>query len=269
LVTSIGDGSFIECSSLTSLTIPDGVTTIGQSAFADCSKLSSVTIGKSIKTIGNNAFGRDLLLSTLHINTVTPPIILPNTFYKGDSTVTVYVPCGSKVNYENNAYWRDFKNIQDSALFRVVAKSADPLMGIAKLNQAPCQNDTAIIEAIANTGYRFVKWNDGNTTNLRTFTVTQDTTFTASFESATGIENIDASSIAIYPNPATDNIYITLPENIHTATFMLYDMQGKELIHQEVSNQETILVNNLATGIYIYNIKTNKENQTGKIRIGN
>jgi hypothetical protein len=42
-VTSIGDRTFNNCSSLTSVVIPDGVTSIGSSAFNRCSNLTSVT----------------------------------------------------------------------------------------------------------------------------------------------------------------------------------------------------------------------------------
>lgn len=41
--------------------------------------------------------------------------------------------------------------------------------------------DTVIITAQPNYGYHFTQWNDGNTTNPRTFILTQDTTFTAYF----------------------------------------------------------------------------------------
>ena len=37
------------------------------------------------------------------------------------------------------------------------------------------------IHAIANTGYEFVQWNDGNTNSTRTVTVTENTTYTAQF----------------------------------------------------------------------------------------
>ena len=55
-VTSIGDWAFEDCDSLTSVTIPDSVTSIGGSAFRDCTSLTSVTIGNGVTSIGENAF---------------------------------------------------------------------------------------------------------------------------------------------------------------------------------------------------------------------
>ncbi len=44
------------------------------------------------------------------------------------------------------------------------------------------ENATATIAATPNAGYTFVKWQDGNTDNPRTITVTGDATYTAIFE---------------------------------------------------------------------------------------
>ena len=54
-VTSIGDYAFQNCSSLTSVTIPESVTSIGYSAFNGCTSLTSVTIPESVTSIGLGA----------------------------------------------------------------------------------------------------------------------------------------------------------------------------------------------------------------------
>ena len=55
-VTSIGERALYNCSSLTSVTIPNSVTSIGEWAFYDCSGLTSVTIPNSVTSIGGYAF---------------------------------------------------------------------------------------------------------------------------------------------------------------------------------------------------------------------
>ena len=55
-VTTIGDYAFRGCERLISVTIPEGVTAIGNGAFQSCSSLISVTIPESITSIGSRAF---------------------------------------------------------------------------------------------------------------------------------------------------------------------------------------------------------------------
>jgi len=50
------DRMFYNCSSLASVTLPDGLTVIGTDAFNRCYSLTSVNIPESVTTVGNNAF---------------------------------------------------------------------------------------------------------------------------------------------------------------------------------------------------------------------
>jgi hypothetical protein len=55
-VTSIGNYAFYGCSGLTSVTIGNGVISIGDYAFEDCDSLASVIIGNGVNSIGILAF---------------------------------------------------------------------------------------------------------------------------------------------------------------------------------------------------------------------
>ena len=79
-VTSIGDGAFRGCTSLTSIVIPDGVTSIGEAAFTHCRGLTSITIPDSVTSIRHRAFyGCDNLKSIIFQGAA--PTVGSNAFY--------------------------------------------------------------------------------------------------------------------------------------------------------------------------------------------
>ena len=90
-VTRIGDRSFQKCSNLTSISIPEGMTSIGDSAFSGCSSLPSVGIPNSVTSIGDSAFSGCSNLPSVGIpNSVTS--IGRNAFYGCSSLTSVSIP---------------------------------------------------------------------------------------------------------------------------------------------------------------------------------
>lgn len=53
---AIGDSAFYWCSSLTALSLPEGLMTIGKGAFSDCTSLTDLRLPDSLQTIRGNPF---------------------------------------------------------------------------------------------------------------------------------------------------------------------------------------------------------------------
>ncbi len=67
-VTSIGDSSFCNCSSLRSIVLPDTLESIGDKAFCNCSSLTSLTVPENVTYIGSNAFAGCTSLNEIRFN---------------------------------------------------------------------------------------------------------------------------------------------------------------------------------------------------------
>ncbi len=87
------DCAFYGCSSLTSITIPNGVTSIGNATFSGCSSLMSITLPNSVTSIGNATFsGCSSLMSITLPNSVTS--IGNATFYDCSSLTSITIGKG-------------------------------------------------------------------------------------------------------------------------------------------------------------------------------
>lgn len=92
-VTAIGNGAFMRCEGLTSVTIPDSVTAIGALAFAGCTSLTSVTIPDSVTTIGALAFAQCSALRRVRLPKGLSTIA-PGMFAECPSLAAVSIPEG-------------------------------------------------------------------------------------------------------------------------------------------------------------------------------
>ena len=186
------------CSGLTSVTIPTGVTSIGGGAFSACSGLTSVTIGNRVTSIGDGAFYECLNLSSL-ISSATVPPTIGNEAFPYPNICTVAVPCGSLAAYTaSTCYWSVYfpQRITESSSFELSVSANEEAYGSVEVETQSCNVKT--LTAIANEGYEFTAWNDGNTENPRTVTVTSDTAFVAIFT-----ETETTPTITVTVNDAT------------------------------------------------------------------
>ncbi len=96
-VTGIGDSAFSSCSALTDVTIGSGVESIGQSAFEYCNSLTGVTIPDSVTSIGQSAFRYCTALTDVTIPDSVTSIGMQAFF--GCTALT-------SVTFENTTGWR-------------------------------------------------------------------------------------------------------------------------------------------------------------------
>ena len=119
-VTTIESSAFSDCSSLTSVTIPNSVTSIGKSAFSACSSLTSITIPNSVTSIGESVFSACSSLNSVTIpNSVTS--IESSAFYNCSSLTSVYIP-NSVTRIARNAFagtgmYNDESNWEDGVFY--------------------------------------------------------------------------------------------------------------------------------------------------------
>ncbi len=168
-VTAISSGAFNDITTLHSLTIPNSVHTIGSYAFYGCENLSQLTIGTGIQHVASSAFyGCDRLTATTVLASNAP---------NGAQEVpgTLIIPCGSRASYEAQVgSSRQLIELTNNAFS---AEPANWNMGRVEISTRPsCSDSTAVVLAVPNRGFGFLRWSDGSTDNPHTLQVGDTTT---------------------------------------------------------------------------------------------
>ena len=76
----------------------------------------------------------------------------------------------------------------------------------------------------------------------------------------TGITDLASDKFQVYPNPASNNVYISVA-NFTNSTLRMYDLIGNEVFHQVIKNEVTeVPVNQFAKGMYLVKIENANSN---------
>ena len=136
------------------------------------------------------------------------------------------------------------------------------------------------ITAVGHNGYRFDRWNDGDTSSPRDIVVVGDSVFTAYFVSETSGEDTTQNairmaerlSVSIAPNPTSGRVRVSADEPMRQVA--VYDMAGKEVSVTVVDGQQStadgewstdIDLADLPNGTYIVKVTTKAHTTTRKL----
>ncbi len=80
------------------------------------------------------------------------------------------------------------------------------------------------------------------------------------------VNNISKSEFEIYPNPAQNVISVQFPNGFENASITFYNSIGQKVLEKSITNNSnSVIINNLNSGIYFYAIQSKNKSQTGKI----
>jgi hypothetical protein len=86
-------------------------------------------------------------------------------------------------------------------------------------------------------------------------------------QNCTGINNVTANTITLFPNPATDVVVIQSATAIGSNTqLQVRDVTGKEVTfgYQLTANTMVLNINQLASGMYLVTVTINGEESTAR-----
>jgi hypothetical protein len=174
--------TFVNCPNITSFTFGNNVKVIPTNLCMNLSSLTSVNIPDSVTSIEYFTFYGCSGLTSITCNAVIPPTVAnANAFYNVSRSIPLRVPIASVSSYQSASVWNEFTNCIGIGGYIITATSANPTMGTVSGGGRYATGATAMLTATPNPGYHFVQWQDGNTQNPRTITVTGDATYTATF----------------------------------------------------------------------------------------
>jgi hypothetical protein len=177
-VISLGAASFSNCTTLTNMIIPSSITTIPNNLFWGCTSLQSVTLPSSITSIGNIAFYNCTGLTSIYSYSEIPADLSASTtvFYNVNKTnCTLYIPFGSKSNYQNAVQWQDFLNKTENLNGIGLASSTVSVANAEGSTNTVALTSNVSWSATSNQSWLQVSPATGSNSGILTFTASKNT----------------------------------------------------------------------------------------------
>ena len=222
------------CSTLaTEAVIPNSVINIGSSAFFECEKLLSISIGNSVERIGDYAF--------CGCRSLTGKLITPNSLIsigqetfihcEGISSITL----GNSITSIGNWAFHACNSLDTIISLAIIPPSIELLTFYGIPQDIPVIVPCGSAPAYNNAEH----WN--HFTNIQ--------------EDCSGIEETEIADIQIFPNPVSNILNITSPEEI--SEIEIVNVMGQVVYRTDVNGNNAVCdVNGLANGMYVVLVRT-------------
>ena len=143
--------------------------------------------------------------------------------------------------------------IIEEPLFELSVSANEEAYGSVEVETQSCNVKT--LTAIANEGYSFLTWSDGNMENPRTVSLTSDTAFMAIFTASgsSSLQEVNAREFALYPNPAKSFVNLEFEALKENTLLQILDINGRRVRTLELkAGVETlrIEIGELPEGVY-------------------
>ncbi|MBR4917905.1 MAG: leucine-rich repeat protein [Bacteroidales bacterium] len=134
-------------------------------------------------------------------------------------------------------------------MYDITVLSSNETMGNVYGGGSFAYGTTIEISATPNEGYHFECWSDGDSTPVRSVIVDGNQTYIANFAEGVSIDEWNAETVKVFPNPTTDNVFITHPE---VERVEVLGISGQIVKYNQGMNQ--ISIGDLPPGIYVLRV---------------
>ena len=145
-VTSIGAEAFFDCTSLTSVTLPNSIRSIGKYTFGKCTSLTTITLPNSITCVGDGVFSKCTSLNSITLpNSITT--IGSDAFLQCTSLTSITLP-NNLTSIGNWAFY-DCRNLASITILAI----DPPKLEVYTFHNVPV-NTPVYISSISYNNYR-------------------------------------------------------------------------------------------------------------------
>ncbi|MGX7668677.1 S8 family serine peptidase [Flavobacterium pedocola] len=89
--------------------------------------------------------------------------------------------------------------------------------------------------------------------------------FQLAYNNALSTAEFDSKGFRVYPNPAQNQIGITFSETISRVKISFYNSLGQVVLEKTIENNQTVSLDNLNSGVYLYKITSDTLSASGKL----